>query len=214
MTVIISENLDSYLYLLIAVLVFSFDSTLILLLTQSNVGFWTIIFWRQLIQLFTILLVYITPLLFQNKHVINGLRDKFSKIGIWGVVAGLLYAVDNAAYIIAIANTYTINVYLFFAFSPVFIAILSYFINNDLLDFKLILTAIVCSIAVSYIFYADVVNDYDKPLDKDDDDIGSRGTNWYIVYGNLMALVGSFSYAVYMVYTQLIQFAQFTYLLN
>ena len=83
MTVIISENLDSYLFLLIAVLVFSFDSTLILLLTQSNIGFWTIIFWRQLIQLFTILLVYITPLLFQNKHVINGLRDKFSKIGIW-----------------------------------------------------------------------------------------------------------------------------------
>jgi hypothetical protein len=59
-----------------------------------------------------------------------------------------------------------------------------------------------------------VVNDYDKPLDKDDDDIGSQGTNWYIVYGNLMALVGSFSYAVYMVHTQLTQLTQLTHLLN
>ena len=65
-----------------------------------------------------------------------------------GVVAGLLYAVDNAAYVIAIANTYTINVYLFFAFSPVFIAILSYFINNDLFNFKLVLTTFVCSIGI------------------------------------------------------------------
>ena len=53
--------------------------------------------------------------------------------------------------------------------------------------------------AVGYVFYLDVIQDYDRPSEKDDDDIGSQGTNWYIVYGNLMALIGSFSFAIFMV---------------
>ena len=61
-----------------------------------------------------------------------------------GVVAGLLYAVENAAYVIAIVNTYTVNVYSIFAISAVFITILSYFVNNESFNFRLLFTTIVC----------------------------------------------------------------------
>ena len=122
-------------------------------------------------------------------------------------------------------NTYTVNVNLIFALSPIFIAILSYFVNNESFNFRLIFTTIVCfvgthslthsfilllihfltyllaHVAVGCIFYVDSVQDYDKPSEKDDDDIGSQGTNWYIVYGNIMAIIGAFSFAVFMVVT-------------
>ncbi len=83
MTVMLSGNAVIYGYLFLAVLLFSFDASLLLLLARSDISQWTIIFWRQLCQLCILILVYLSSALFQKKHVMNELTEKFSKLGVW-----------------------------------------------------------------------------------------------------------------------------------
>jgi hypothetical protein len=83
MKAVFSENAGTYVLLLLAVLLFSFDGTLLLLLSQSNLSQWTIIFWRQLFQLCILTIVYLSSLLIQKKDIIKELTDKFSSVGVW-----------------------------------------------------------------------------------------------------------------------------------
>ena len=83
MSVMIGGNAVTYVFLFLAVLLFSFDASLLLLLAQSNVSQWTIIFWRQLLQLLILILSYLSSSLLQKKHTMNESIEKFSKLGVW-----------------------------------------------------------------------------------------------------------------------------------
>ncbi len=180
----------SYILLVVGLLIYSFDSTLVLL--NYNLTEWTIVFWRQLFQLCTVFLLIVINMWHRRRNVIAELYGKFQDIGVLGLIASFVYAICGTSYVIACMNTYTANVFLIYACAPILVAILGYFFVDEAVQLKTIIAGLVCLICVGWIFYTDLAFE----TGGNNDDVGSQGHNWY---GNLMALVSTISFSVFYV---------------
>lgn len=188
---LIHDHSSSYLLLLLGILIYSFDSTLILL--DYNLSEWTNVFWRQLFQVCVIILIFIGDSLYKGKNFIIDIYHKFVKIGYIGLVAGLFDAIYGACYVMAVLNTTTANVFLILAIAPLMVAILSYYFLNETVHLRTYVTLAISLVCVVLIFYYDVTSE-----STDNDDVGSQqeGTRWY---GNLLAIASATSFSIYMV---------------
>jgi len=188
---LVYDQSSSYLALFFGILIYSFDSTLILL--NYNLSEWTNVFWRQLFRMCAILLAFVAESLYKRTNFMTDLYHKFANIGYLGWVAGFLDAVAGASYVIAILYTTTANVSLIRASVPLMVAILSYYILNETVHLRTYITSAICLVCIILIFYYDITSE-----STDNDDVGSQqeDTRWY---GNLLAVLSAMTFAIFMV---------------
>ena len=186
-----SSNSTSYIWLFVAIFFESFCALLALL--NSNLSEFTVIFFVAIFQLSVMMFIHITSAYYKDNNVVlsSYLYEKFYKIGRLGFLAGVLEAIEAISFIIALLNTYTANVFLIAMTVPLWVAIISFFRTNYSMKLRTIIASIICFTSIGYVFYVDIEGESAT----DNDDIGSQGTNWF---GNLMAVVYTLTYSIYL----------------
>ena len=184
-----SSNYTSYIWLYLAITIESFCALLALL--NSNLSEFTVIFFVALFQATVIMCIHITSAFYKNIVLSSYLYESFYKIGRLGVLAGILEAIEAISFIIALLNTYTANVFLIAITVPLWVAIISFFRNNYIMKLRTIIATIICFACIGYVFYVDIKGESTA----NNDDVGSQGTNWF---GNLMAVVYTITYSIYL----------------
>lgn len=162
-----------YGLLTIAVLLLSIDALLIL--EVSNLGAWTIMFYRYGLMGITIGSYFVVSELGNS-------AQKFYDIGYIGTFVGLLWGAAGITFTLAILNTHVANVFILMATNPLFSCLFSYLIYGENIPWRTIITVLVCFTAVTVIIVFELNTDID-----------------YGWFGNLMALSAVLLTSMYLV---------------
>lgn len=162
-----------YLLVVLSVLLLSIDALLIQ--EVSHLSEMTVVFYRYAFMGFTITIYY---LIMERQDMYR----RFYEIGWVGLLAGAINAGGGIAFTVSILNTHTANVFIIMATTPFTASLFSYFIFGELVPLRTVIAILVSFTAIAVVIYIELSSDFD--------------TAWY---GNVMALVSSVLYALYMV---------------
>lgn len=145
----LSNQMRGTILCVVGTLILSPDTLLIR--KVSNIDGYTVQFYRYFIS-GTIFLMLVFSL---NGH--QRFFQTFRDLRLVGYIAGLVFGLSNFLFTEAVQSTAVANVLVINATNSAFSAILSYFLVKETIDFKTILTIIVCFGSITLIF-ADNLN--------------------------------------------------------
>jgi drug/metabolite transporter (DMT)-like permease len=166
-----------YTLALFAVTLFSLSALFIILVSDSGVEDWTIIFLQMV---FTSAVGFI-----YTATVSESLWDYYSKfrnLGLLGTLASLLLAVEGIAFIFAVLYTNVANVYIILVCNPLISSVLSSVVFGETIPWRTIITILVCVTTIATVVGLEMADDLDS--------------SWF---GNVMAATATFTLASYIV---------------
>ena len=169
--------LYGYTIALLGVLSLTPSALLILLISDSGVEDWTILFFQNLFAGSVFLLYTIA--------VAGSIEDFFTKfinIGPLGLLASILLATEDIAFILAVLYANVANVYIILVCNPLVAAVLSNIFMGETLPWRTIITIAVCATAIGVAVGITLSDDFSSA--------------WF---GNTMAVVSTVCFAGYMV---------------
>lgn len=162
-----------YLLVVLAVLLLSIDALLIV--SVSHLSEMTVVFYRYAFMGFTIALYYLVS---EQQDMYR----RFWEIGLVGLLAGAINAGGGIAFTVAILNTHTANVFIIMATTPFTASLFSFLCFGEVVPVRTIIAIVVSFSAVAVVVSLELTSEFD--------------TAWY---GNVMAIVSSILYALYLV---------------
>lgn len=154
----------------------------VLLRSVSLIPDYTIMFYRFLLYGLVSLIIFM---------IANG-KQSFSRMAViskWEIAAGLVWAIQNFLFTAAILRTSAANVLVCFALSPLFSAILSYFVLGETIPRRTIIASIVAFGSISFIMCTELTSDI----------------NISTLIGDVLALIMSILTAVFFVFITYIE---------
>jgi drug/metabolite transporter (DMT)-like permease len=135
----------------VGVLILSPDAFL-LRVSGENLPGYTVLFSKYMISV----LVFLAYILFETKFDLKLSYEKIVGIGWLGCLAGFILGISYVFFTLAIQMGIVANVLVIVASNPIVSAILGYFAYKEAMNLRMIITCIVCFVAILIVFVGDM----------------------------------------------------------